>query len=125
MTLAGQRLVQLLAVSALLVGVARATEPPVPPPSGTTPSVATPPEGQQLYQQRCAACHESGQSGIPPRAQLQARGSDFIVDKLLLGSMQAQTLGLSEEQISAIAHYLALQPPVQSPVPAPAPPAAQ
>lgn len=110
MTPGRQRLVQLLAVSALVTGVARATEPPLSPP----------PEGQQLYQQRCAACHESGQSGIPPRAQLHARGADFIVDKLLLGSMQAQTLGLSEEQISAIAHYLASEPPALPPAPVPA-----
>lgn len=92
------------------------------------PVQATDTEGQLLYQQRCAACHDSGQVGIPPRAQLHARGSDFIVDKLLLGSMQAQTLGLSEAQISDIAHYLTQDPaPVeQNPaVPAPAQPPPQ
>jgi mono/diheme cytochrome c family protein len=63
-------------------------------------------EGEQLYLQRCAACHDSGQAGIPPRTQLVARTNQFIAEKLLLGSMQAQTLGLSEAQITQIADYL-------------------
>jgi mono/diheme cytochrome c family protein len=67
-------------------------------------------EGEQLYQQRCAPCHDTGQAGVPPRAQLASRSSEFIAEKLLLGSMQAQTLGLSEAQIALIADYLARQP---------------
>lgn len=79
--------------------------------AASTAAGAAEPEGQALYQQRCAPCHESGQSGIPPRAQLHSRSADFIAEKLLLGSMQAQTLGLSEQQISEIAQYLAQEPP--------------
>jgi mono/diheme cytochrome c family protein len=66
-------------------------------------------EGEQLYLQRCAACHNSGQTGIPPRSQLASRPKEFIIDKLMLGSMQSQTLGLSEAQIALIASYL-IQP---------------
>jgi outer membrane protein assembly factor BamB len=64
-------------------------------------------DGGRLYAERCRACHESSQSGIPPVEKLYGQKADAIVEKLLLGSMQTQALGLTEQQIGQIALYLA------------------
>ncbi len=64
-------------------------------------------DGSRLYAERCRACHESNQSGIPALEKLHSLKSDAIVEKLLLGSMQTQALGLTERQIGQIALYLA------------------
>ncbi len=81
-------------------------------------------EGPALYEARCAACHDHPQTGIPPRAQLASRSLEFIMEKLLLGSMQTQTLGLSEAQIKELALFLT-QLASQTAPPCPdAPPAA-
>jgi hypothetical protein len=69
----------------------------------TAEDIAT---GQQLYAERCRACHDSNESGIPPTAKMSALKTDVIVEKLLLGSMQTQALGLSERQIGQIAVFL-------------------
>lgn len=62
--------------------------------------------GRELFAARCQACHDSGQSGIPPTIELRRLKADLIVEKTLLGSMQTQALGLSERQIGQIALYL-------------------
>jgi mono/diheme cytochrome c family protein len=67
-------------------------------------------DGGRLYVERCRACHESNQSGVPPPDRLTSLKSDVIVEKLLLGSMQTQALGLTERQIGQIARYLTRQP---------------
>ena len=63
-----------------------------------------------LYQRRCAACHESGDAAIPSRAQIATRSRSWVMDKLMLGSMQAQALGLSEAEIGDLATYLSREP---------------
>lgn len=63
-------------------------------------------EGARLYAERCRACHESSQPGIPAAETLLSLKSDAIVEKLLLGSMQTQALGLTERQIGQVAIYL-------------------
>jgi mono/diheme cytochrome c family protein len=63
-------------------------------------------DGARLYAERCRACHESNQSGIPAVEILRNLKSDAVVEKLLLGSMQTQALGLTERQIGQIALYL-------------------
>jgi mono/diheme cytochrome c family protein len=71
-------------------------------------------DGAALYAARCAACHDHPQTGIPPKAQLTSRPTEFIVEKLTFGSMSANALGLSDEQITLIARYLSetdLAPP--------------
>ena len=92
------------------VSTARATIPPGP---GAIAPVVVPDtvftnltEGARLYAERCRACHESNQSGIPAVEILRNLKSDAIVEKLLLGSMQTQALGLTELQIGQVALYL-------------------
>jgi hypothetical protein len=63
-------------------------------------------EGARLYAERCRACHESNQSGIPTVEKLYGQRADAIVEKLLLGSMQTQALGLTERQIGQVALFL-------------------
>ena len=73
--------------------------------------------GAKLYQSRCAHCHELVQNGIPPRSAIAARSVQFIVEKLSLGSMQSQALGLSDAQIEQVAAYLAEGPAAPQPEP--------
>jgi hypothetical protein len=93
------------------VSPSRATTSPGP---ATTPAPVVPDagaadlaDGGRLYTERCRACHESNQSGIPAVEKLYGQKADAIVEKLLLGSMQTQALGLTERQIGQIALYLA------------------
>ncbi len=92
-------------------GAARATHSPGPVTTETAvvpaAGAADMTEGGRLYAERCRACHESNQSGIPAAEKLRGLKSDAIVEKLLLGSMQTQALGLTERQIRRIALYLA------------------
>ncbi|MEP7044461.1 MAG: ThuA domain-containing protein [Dokdonella sp.] len=63
-------------------------------------------DGNALYTQRCAACHEHAQGNIPPRRQIAARGREGIVEALAQGAMRAQAQDLSREEIEAVADYL-------------------
>ncbi len=63
-------------------------------------------QGKALYQQRCMACHEEGQASIASRLQMAQLSAGRIVEKLIYGSMQTQSLGLTEQQIHQIALYL-------------------
>jgi mono/diheme cytochrome c family protein len=63
-------------------------------------------DGAELYQARCANCHDHPQPGLPPRSQLASHPAEFIVEKLTFGSMAPNALGLTDEQIAAIARWL-------------------
>jgi mono/diheme cytochrome c family protein len=63
-------------------------------------------DGAELYQARCANCHDHPQPGLPPRSQLASHPVEFIVEKLTFGSMAPNALGLTDEQIAAIARWL-------------------
>lgn len=67
--------------------------------------------GQSLYEQRCAACHNSGQEGVPPHATLASYSRERIIAALTGGVMQAQATGLTNPDITAIAAYLVTPPP--------------
>lgn len=63
-------------------------------------------DGEQLYNQRCAMCHSSGQPGIPRRSALATLGRERIFRTLLHGAMQVQAFGLSEAELGALAACL-------------------
>jgi len=63
-------------------------------------------DGEALFKQRCAACHDHPQGNIPPRTLLESRSRAYIVDTLTHGAMRAQAAGLSANDIDAIAGYL-------------------
>lgn len=69
--------------------------------------VKVPREGEGLFQERCAACHDGGIPGIPTRAKLGTFSSDQIISALTEGLMFEQAYGLSADEISEIARYIA------------------
>jgi mono/diheme cytochrome c family protein len=69
------------------------------------------PNGEQLYVQRCAACHDQGLGGAPARTVISTRSHDSIVTTLSTGVMQPMASGLKPEEIAALATYLALEKP--------------
>lgn len=69
------------------------------------------PNGEQLYNQRCAFCHDTGTAGAPQRTVISERSHDSIVQTLTTGVMKPQATGLKPEEIAALATYLALKKP--------------
>ncbi len=63
-------------------------------------------EGSKLYEERCAACHDAGPDDVSSRERLSELSAGRIVEKLIYGSMQTQSLGLTESQINEIALFL-------------------
>jgi len=62
--------------------------------------------GTELYQQRCAMCHDNAEDYTPPKSTFSFRSAQFVVSALTEGAMQAQAQGLSSEQIVAIAEHV-------------------
>lgn len=110
----------LLAAGMVVVGTDRiqafAADAPRRAPSPARAAVAAAPprapvadsglDGEALYRQRCAVCHEHPQGNIPPRAIIARRSHADIVHALSRGAMRAQAAGLSEHDIEAVARYL-------------------
>lgn len=63
--------------------------------------------GKQLYEERCAVCHEDPKSKAPPPTALAQLSAESILRTLEIGAMQPQAAGLDREQKSLIALYLA------------------
>ena len=63
-------------------------------------------EGEALFKQRCAGCHEGGVPKAPNREALKQMSPENVRFALLKGSMSLQGLGLSSTQIGALAEYL-------------------
>ena len=75
------------------------------------------PASAQIYQERCASCHENPQGRIPPRFLIARRSAEDVMQTLSSGAMKQQASGLSADQIRALAIYLTgKQPgaPIQS-----------
>lgn len=66
-----------------------------PPPPGV--------DGNALFRQRCATCHDPAVDRAPSRAALAARAPEQIVDALTRGAMQPMAIGLTPAEIRAIA----------------------
>ena len=77
---------------------------------------ATSPEGEALYKQRCAVCHDNPVDRIPPLFLIRRRLAEDVIQTLTSGSMKQQAAGLSADQIRALALHLTGKqpgPPVQ------------
>jgi polyvinyl alcohol dehydrogenase (cytochrome) len=61
---------------------------------------------EQIYQTKCAMCHDKPTGRIPPRAQIVKRSNEDIIQSLTTGSMKQWAEGFSAAQISALASYL-------------------
>lgn len=64
------------------------------------------PASAQIYQQRCAACHDNAQDRIPPRFLIARRSAEDVIQTLTSGSMKQQASGLTADQIRALAIFL-------------------
>ena len=69
------------------------------------------PDGEQLYKQRCAMCHDTGMGGAPTRTVISQKAHASIVETLSSGKMKLQATGLKPEEIAALATYIAIEKP--------------
>lgn len=63
--------------------------------------------GPELYEARCAACHDQERADVPSRSELSRLDAAELVEKLTLGSMQGRAMGLNADEVNAVAHWLA------------------
>jgi polyvinyl alcohol dehydrogenase (cytochrome) len=68
---------------------------------------AATPDGETLYKERCATCHDGKvQARTPSRDEISNRTPEFIYRAMFEGAMVAQSAGLSAEEGRSIARYL-------------------
>ena len=63
-------------------------------------------DGELVYRQQCARCHEGGMARLTPAETLRERSADEIYATLRFGLMQRQALSLSDAERAAVAEYL-------------------
>jgi len=73
--------------------------------------------GEAVYERRCAACHDSGREGTPPREALKQLSVARILRTLDFGVMINVAYVLDREERDAVAHFLGVDRP-DAPVPA-------
>lgn len=93
-----------LAGSAMLL-LAAGIAPQDPPPAH-----ASAPDGAALYQERCAACHDSATDRTPTREVLSKNPASFILASMRTGAMAPMAEGLSPAEMSAIARHVSKVP---------------
>lgn len=72
------------------------------------PSFAAPPDGEALYKERCAGCHNGPQQPrMPGLEQLRQSPPEQLWRVMSQGAMVPQSAGLTDPQIRAIARYVA------------------
>lgn len=74
---------------------------------------------EQLWQKKCASCHDNPTSRIPPRNALSYSPPHAIVRALTTGSMRPMAVGLEDAQIRSLAEFLTGRAPREAPVPEP------
>ena len=74
-------------------------------------------QGEEVYQKRCAVCHEQVNDRIPPRSALQKMPAASILRALDAGAMMAVAFTMSRDDRVAVATYLGTSdtPPGPSP----------
>jgi polyvinyl alcohol dehydrogenase (cytochrome) len=72
--------------------------------------------GEEVYQKRCASCHESGGERAPSRAALKQLSVQRIMRTLDFGVMITVAYVLNREEREAVAHYLGVEKP-DAPIP--------
>lgn len=68
----------------------------------------------EIYQLRCAACHDKPTARIPPRAQIVKRSTEEVVLTMTTGTMKQWAEGLTPVQITGVAVYLTGKPLAQA-----------
>ena len=62
--------------------------------------------GAELYQKRCANCHDNPSGRIPPKAEIAENTPTAIVQTLVEGVMRPMAFGLAPHDIASVAAYL-------------------
>lgn len=73
-------------------------------------SAQTPPDGQAVYKQHCAACHEGSLPRMPSRAALAKMAPEAIETELSSFAMRRQAAALTPAERRAVAAYLTGRP---------------
>src|SRR5439155_20927072 len=69
--------------------------------------LAAAPDGEALYKQRCATCHDGKpQPRMPSRQELSARVPESIYQAMFGGAMASQSAGLNSDEGRAIARFV-------------------
>jgi polyvinyl alcohol dehydrogenase (cytochrome) len=69
-------------------------------------AIAQTPDGVAIFHQKCAVCHDNPSGRIPSRDTIAGMQPDAVIFDLTFGVMQPQGLGLSTEEIAAVAAFL-------------------
>src|SRR4051794_347364 len=67
---------------------------------------SAPPSGQQLYEKRCAMCHDNPTGRVPSRETIQKLTTGRIMRTLDFGAMMTIAYTLTRPQREAVAGYL-------------------
>ena len=62
--------------------------------------------GQQLYEKRCASCHDTPTGRIPAKATIAQNTPTAIAQTLIEGPMRPMALGMSAHDMASVAAYL-------------------
>src|SRR5690348_10409781 len=82
-------------------------------------------EGEVVYRNTCATCHEAGVPRAGNRDTLARMSADNIRFALTQGTMRAQAANLSPTQIDAVVRFLASDAAASTPAPTNTCPASQ
>src|SRR5262245_54431218 len=74
------------------------------------PALAQQPNGEGVFKQACASCHNETSTTAPPPAVLRQMTAESIFNAMTLGRMQIQAISLSEADQRAVAVFLAGKP---------------
>lgn len=72
-------------------------------------------EGEALYRQRCANCHDTGVARAPSRGAMTHMSPENVRLALTTGAMSKQAANLSPAQLDALVHFLADQSTTKQP----------
>jgi polyvinyl alcohol dehydrogenase (cytochrome) len=68
--------------------------------------IAQTPDGAAIFHQKCAVCHDNPNGRIPSRDTIAGMQPDAVIFDLTFGVMQPQGLGLSADEIAAVAAFV-------------------
>lgn len=72
---------------------------------------ATDTTSAELYQEKCASCHEKPVGRTPPRSILAMRPTADVIETMTTGTMKQFAEGLTPDQIRGLANYLTAEQP--------------
>ena len=64
-------------------------------------------DGEALYKERCASCHDSPEGRVPPIGAIKQMTAQAVYSAMTSGAMQSQVSGLSLKGVLAILAYIA------------------